>query len=170
MERSGRGPGICLEGLRSTTKNIIVAGLRADIWTQDLPMRSSRDFRSNDRAEIGLRASVLVSIILLTELSRLRISKNRIGPWDNYKPFVWVGAGVIEFILPWDSISLPLKFGIEWFITQRCVCRTAGDLLFRATPAMANAVANEARLQFSCLFTWRTEVQAVLHWNRLVQR
>jgi hypothetical protein len=29
--------GIFLQGLRKTTKNVRIAGLRAEIWTEDLP-------------------------------------------------------------------------------------------------------------------------------------
>jgi hypothetical protein len=30
-------PEIYLEGLRKTTENLMIAGLRAEIWTRDLP-------------------------------------------------------------------------------------------------------------------------------------
>jgi hypothetical protein len=36
-------PGICLEGLRKTTKaSVRIAGLRAEVWAQDLPNRKKK--------------------------------------------------------------------------------------------------------------------------------
>jgi hypothetical protein len=73
VEGSGGGlilkhyPGICLEGLRKTTKTSVrIAGLRAEFWTRDLPITKSIN---NSTTMLGSVYVVNVKLYLLLMIS-----------------------------------------------------------------------------------------------------